>query len=98
MKVGTYLENNDEEQLTITHLRDKMKESLTNPDSEPYGNQYLKRKLREQYQDNVHFNEGEGLHDIVTMREKSVSSVEKINAQAQIEIHIISLKPQAQTI
>ncbi len=71
MKVCTYLENNDEEQLTITHLRDKMKESLTNPDSEPYGNQYLKRKLREQYQDNVHFTEGEGLHDIVTMREKT---------------------------
>ncbi len=71
MKVCTYLENNDEEQLTITHLRDKMKESLTNPDSEPYGNQYLKKKLREQYQDNVHFTEGEGLHDIVTMREKT---------------------------
>ena len=48
-----------------------MKESLTNPDSEPYGNQYLKRKLREQYQDNVHFTGGSGLHDIVTMREKT---------------------------
>lgn len=48
-----------------------MKESLTNPDSEPYGNQYLKRKLREQYQDNVHFTEGDGLHDIATMREKT---------------------------
>ncbi len=54
----SYLESNDEEQLTITHLRDKMKESLTNLDSEPYGKQYLKRKLREQYQDNVHFTEG----------------------------------------
>ena len=27
-----------------------------------------------------------------------VSSVEKVNAEAHIEIHIISLKPQAQTI
>lgn len=71
MNVCSYLESNDEEQLTIIHLRDKMKESLTNPDSEPYGNQYLKRKLRKQYQDNVHFTEGEGLHDIVTMREKT---------------------------
>nr|XP_055038535.1 uncharacterized protein LOC129426304 [Misgurnus anguillicaudatus] len=52
MKVCFYLESNDEEQLTITHLRDKIKESLTHPDSEPYGNQYLKRKLRQQYQDN----------------------------------------------
>ena len=71
MKVCSYLESNDEEQLAITHLRDIMKESLTNPDSEPYGNQYLKRKLREQYQDNVHFTGGSGLHDIVTMREKT---------------------------
>lgn len=33
-----------------------------------------------------------------SLDEWGVSSVEKMNAQAQIEIHIISLKPQAQTI
>ncbi|KAG7164298.1 hypothetical protein Hamer_G003454 [Homarus americanus] len=70
MNVCSYLENNDEEQLTISHLREKMKEFLTNTDSEPYGNQYLKGQLKEQYGDNVHFAEGEGLYDIVTMREK----------------------------
>ncbi len=35
----SYLESNDEEQLKITHIQDKMKESLTNPVSEPYWNQ-----------------------------------------------------------
>ncbi len=35
----SYLESNDEEQLKITHIQDKMKESLTNLVSEPYGNQ-----------------------------------------------------------
>ena len=49
MKVCSYLESNDEEQLTIAQLRDNMKESLRNPDSEPYVNKYLKRKLIEQY-------------------------------------------------
>ncbi|KAG7178151.1 hypothetical protein Hamer_G003931 [Homarus americanus] len=71
MNVGSYLENNDEEQLTISHLREKMKEFLTNTYSEPYGNQYLKGHLKEQYRDNVHFAEGEGLYDIVSMREKT---------------------------
>ena len=58
MNVCSYLENNDEEQLTISHLRDKMKEFLTNTNSVPFGNQYLKGKLKEQYGDNVHFSEG----------------------------------------
>ncbi|KAG7161135.1 hypothetical protein Hamer_G004782 [Homarus americanus] len=35
MNVSSYLENNDEEQLTISHLREKMKEFLTNTHSEP---------------------------------------------------------------
>ncbi|KAG7156410.1 hypothetical protein Hamer_G006161 [Homarus americanus] len=71
MNVCSYLYNNDEEQLTISHLREKMKEFLANTDSEPYENQYLKGQLKEQYGDNVHFAEGEGLYDIVTMREKT---------------------------
>ncbi|KAG7156758.1 hypothetical protein Hamer_G006773 [Homarus americanus] len=80
------LENNDEEQLTISHLREKMKEFLTNTDSEPYGNQYLKGQLKEQYGDNVHFAEGEGLYDIVTMREKTSQILRSyFNIQAKDE-------------
>jgi len=71
INICCYLENNFEKQLTISLLRDKMKEFLTNTDSESFGNKYLKKKLKEQYGDNVHFAEGEGLHDIVKMREKA---------------------------
>lgn len=67
VSVCSYLENNDEEQLTLSHLGEKMKEFLTNADFQPYGNQYLKEKLKEQYGD-VNFAEGEGRHDIVTMK------------------------------
>lgn len=62
--------NNDEEQLTISHLQDKIKEYLANTDSAPFENHYQKGKMKEQYGNNVHFVEGEGLHDIVTMRVK----------------------------
>lgn len=71
LKVCSYLESNDEEQLTLSQLAEKMKESLKKPDSEPYGNQYLHRQLRERFQDNIHFTEGEGHDVIVTMREKT---------------------------
>ena len=45
-----------------------MSEFLTDKDSLPYGNQYLKKKLQERYGESIYITEGEGLHDIVTMR------------------------------
>jgi 5'-3' exonuclease len=70
-KMCSYLENNDEEQLTISELRDKMKELLTGEDSLPYGNQYLKSLLKERYGNAICIAEGDGLTDIVTMRERT---------------------------
>lgn len=67
----SYLETHDEEQLTIFDLSNKMKEFLPDEDSLPYGNQYLKSKLKDRYGNSLHIAEGEGLHDIVTMRERA---------------------------
>ncbi len=67
----SYLELNDEEQLTVSSLRDTMKGFLSSPDSAPYGNYYLKTLLKNRYGDSIHFAEGEGLDDIVTMREQT---------------------------
>ncbi|KAG1662657.1 Villin-1 [Nymphon striatum] len=66
-----YLEANDEERITISDLGNKIKEFLTDTESTPYGNQYLKQKLIEHYGDSIYIAEGEGVHDIVTMREKT---------------------------
>ena len=48
-----------------------MKEYLSMADSLPYGNQYLKSQLKERYGNCIYIAEGEGLDDIVTMREKT---------------------------
>lgn len=66
----SYLQVNDEDQLTISDLWGKMKEFLTSKYSLPHGTKYLKRKLQERYGNSIYIEEGEGLHDIVTMREK----------------------------
>ena len=66
-----YLEANDEEQFTISDLGNKMKEFLTDKESTPYGYQHLKQKLMEQYGDSIYLAKDGGVHDIVTMREKT---------------------------
>lgn len=71
LRMCYYLEENDEEQLTITHLASKMGEYLENTDSTPYGNQYLKSKLLDHYGESLFVAEVDGLHDIVTFREKT---------------------------
>ena len=70
-KMCSYLETSDEEQLTTSDLRNKMKEFLTCKDKVPYGNQYLKTKLEERYGHSIYIAGGEGLHDIVIMKEKT---------------------------
>ena len=45
-KMCTYFEENDEGQLTITDLSNKMKEYLHDSDSSGYGNQYLKSSCK----------------------------------------------------
>lgn len=69
----SFLEGNDEEQLTVDDLAKKMTEYLVRPDSVAYGNQYLKSKLVKHYEDSVFFAEQEGLHAIVTFHEKTSS-------------------------
>lgn len=46
-----------------------MNEFLTNTDSEPFWNEYLKTKLKEKYADSLNFAEGEGLQDSDNERE-----------------------------
>ena len=48
-----------------------MKGYLSNPDLEPYDNYNLKKRLKKRCKDSIHFSEGEGLDDIVTMREQT---------------------------
>ena len=70
-KMCAYLELNSEEQLTVTSLSLIMKGYLSNPNSEPYDNYSLKKHLKELLKDSIIFSEGEGLDNIVTMREQT---------------------------
>jgi hypothetical protein len=56
-----YFELNDDGQLTVSALRCKMQEYLSNADSIPYGNQYLKTLLMQRYANSIFIAEGDGL-------------------------------------
>uniref|UniRef100_UPI00358EB1D5 peptidyl-tRNA hydrolase 2, mitochondrial isoform X1 n=1 Tax=Myxine glutinosa TaxID=7769 RepID=UPI00358EB1D5 len=69
-KVCSFLEDNDEEQLTITDLVARMEQYLGDSESNAYGNQYMKEQLKKRYGESIFMAEGRGLKDIVTFREK----------------------------
>jgi hypothetical protein len=66
-----FFEDNDEEQLSITDLANKIEEYLHESECGAYGNQYLKCQLMKHYGDSIFVAEGDGLQDIVTFRERT---------------------------
>ena len=70
--VCEFLQEKDEEQLTISDLVTKMGEYLRGSKSTAYGNQYLKEKLLSQYGNSIFVTEGRiGIKNIVSFREKN---------------------------
>lgn len=65
-----FLEDNDEEQLTVTYLAKKMTEYLVGG-SAAYSNKWLGYRLKERCGDFLFMPECEGLPNIVTFREKT---------------------------
>lgn len=66
--IAEYLETNDDEQVTIGDLVDKMAEYLKETDIEPYGVHYMKEKLKEHFQDRIVVTEINGKRNVVTFR------------------------------
>ena len=66
----SYLEGNDDEQLTLTHLEDKMRDFLNCKDTLLFGIIYL-NKLNEKYGESIVIAESKGLSNIVTFRVKT---------------------------
>ena len=73
-KVCTFLNEIDDEQLTISDLVAKRGEYLNDCKSVAYENQYLKEKLLKQYADSIPMAEVKGVKNIVIFREKKLSN------------------------
>jgi len=64
--VVEYLENNDDEQVTINDLISKMKEYLQDTDIEPYSFPHMKSELKKHFSDRIIITEINGKQNVVT--------------------------------
>ena len=76
-RVVQYFEENDEEQLTIQCLAEKMEEFLANSESEPYSTFHMKKRIIERYGEDVVIAEINGRADVVTMRPTAARILQK---------------------
>ena len=65
----THLEQNLDEVLTVSDLRDFIEQCLEGCDDEPYDKTYIKRILTERYGSDVVIAERDGTPDVVTLRQ-----------------------------
>ena len=77
MQENRYFEENDEEQITINDLIDKINEYLDASDFEPYSFPYTKKHLINQFRDQIIITALAGKSNVVTIR----SSAENILRQ-----------------
>lgn len=66
--VVRYFESNDNEQITVKKLVDVMEGKLKNSGCAAYSAVYMKKKLKEHYNDRIIITEIQGMPNVVTMR------------------------------
>ena len=71
LQVTCYLEENDEEQMTINDLINKMNDYLNGTCFEPYSFLYMKKRLIDQFKDRIISTELDGKSNMMTFRSKS---------------------------
>jgi hypothetical protein len=68
LEVARYLEENDDEQITIDHLVDLMEQKLENTANEAYSCIHMKKRLKEHFGERIIMTEINGKPNVVTFR------------------------------
>ena len=66
LRVAEYLEMNDDEQITVGNLIDKMAEYIGNNECDPYSFKHMKAELKKHFGDRIIITEINGIHNVVT--------------------------------
>ena len=83
LEVANYLQQNDEEQLTIVDLVKKMEEILEDTGFEPYSLSYMKSRLLEHFKDKIIVTEINGKHNVVTFLSTAKCILHEFYAQSR---------------
>ena len=68
VKVVKFLEDNGDEQITVSDLVEKMEEHLNDTESEAYGRSHMKTKLLEYFGDKINITGINGKPNVVTFK------------------------------
>ena len=87
LKVAAYLQENDDEQKTISDLIEKMKQYLMDSGSDctPYRFTYMKDKLKEHFGDELVITEISGKSSIVTLKTTAASILHNFYCHSKLE-------------
>ena len=81
VKVTKFLEENDDEQITVIDLVEKMEEYLSDADSEAYGQQHMKTKLLEYFGDKIIITDSNGKPKVVTFRTTAATILQEFHVK-----------------
>lgn len=85
MKVVEYLQDNSENQVTLTDLCDKMAEYLSESNEKPYSVKYMKSKLLDHFGDNIVITTIMNVANVVTFRRTAASIINEFYCQPKNE-------------
>ena len=70
-KICSHLEENDDEQTTVSDLVQRMKATLGESSTEVYSTKYMKKKLQQRFRDKIVFTEINGKPKVATFCSKA---------------------------
>ena len=79
VKVAKFLEDNDDEQITVGDLVEKMEEYLNDTESEAYGRLHMKTKLLEYFGDKIIITDINGKANVVTFRTTATAILQEFH-------------------
>ncbi len=85
MQVAQYLEENDDEQITIDHLIDLMEQKLANTAHKAYGYTHMKKRLQEHFGEKIILTEINGKPNVATFRTTARAVLHEYYKQQQQE-------------
>ncbi|CAH3129009.1 unnamed protein product [Porites lobata] len=81
LKVARFLQENDDEQITVVDLVEKMEEYLGDSASIAYGRTHMKARLQEHFGDQIIITEINGKPNVVTFRSTVANILHDFHAQ-----------------
>ena len=86
-KLTMFFEENDDEQITVSDLVEKMKEYLSDTESEAYGRLHMKTKLLEYFRDKIIITDINGKPNVVNFRTTATAILQEFH-EHQDDVHI----------